>query len=75
MNVLKRLGVVFILYPILILCLVLHVLFILTCVIWGPIYYIITGEDPTDDEDLTIFFITLGESINDWFRTKFKIDG
>ena len=66
----KRAGVIFILYPVWILCIILHVVFIVTSVIWGPIYYIITGLDPMED-NITFFFIMFAESFHDWYMNKF----
>ena len=45
-NVIKRCGVVFIVGPVFILGFSLNVLMWLTVIVWGPIYYIITGNDP-----------------------------
>ena len=55
----RRFGVIFILYPIFVLCYLLHIVFVMTCAIWGPIYYIITGLDPLE-QDIIFFFMNIG---------------
>lgn len=70
----RRFGVVFILYPIFILCYLLHFVFIVTCAIWGPIYYIITGLDPLE-QDTIFFFVYLSEKFWDWYIEKFGPNG
>ena len=67
-NVIKRAGVIFILGPIFILSLLLNVLMILTIIVWGPIYYIICGEDPTSIENP---IIDICEKFCDWYLKNF----
>lgn len=68
-NVIKRCGVVFILGPIIIISLVLNTVIIALIIFWGPIYYIITGNNPLDVEPL--FFLN---GIRDWYLEKFGPD-
>lgn len=66
----KRAGLVFIVYPIWILLLLFHIILAVTCIIWGPIYYIITGKDPIE-EDLVDRFLCIGEDFYNWYIDKF----
>ena len=66
----RRFGIVFILYPVFILCCLLHIVFVMTCAIWGPIYYIITGLDPLE-QDIIFFFINIASDFYDWYINKF----
>ena len=52
-NVIKRIGVIFILVPISTIIFFINAIFIALIIIWGPIYYIVTGNDPLR-EDLII---------------------
>lgn len=61
----KRAGLVFIIFPIFILCMILNVIFWMLGIIWCPIYYIITGKDPLNEE--MAFFYNLGDNIWDWY--------
>ena len=61
----KRAGLVFIIFPIFILCMILNVVFWMLGIIWCPIYYIITGKDPINEE--MAFFYNLGDNIWDWY--------
>ena len=61
----KRAGLVFIIFPIFILCMILNVIFWMLGIIWCPIYYIITGKDPINEE--MAFFYNLGDNIWDWY--------
>ena len=70
----RRFGVIFILYPIFILCYILHILFVMTCAIWGPIYYIITGLDPLE-QDIIFFFINVASDFYDWYIEKLGPNG
>jgi len=65
----RRFGIIFILYPILILCYILHILFVITCAIWGPIYYIITGLDPLEQE-IIFFFVNVASDFYNWYIEK-----
>lgn len=65
-NVIKRCGVVFILGPIIIISLVLNTAIIISMMFWGPVYYIITGNDPFDIEPL--FFL---DGVRDWYLKNF----
>lgn len=67
----KRAGLVFIVYPIWILLFLFHLIFAMTGIIWGPIYYIITGKDPMD-EDSIYCFLDIGEEFYDWYIDKFN---
>jgi len=64
-KMIKRAGLVFIIFPIFILCIILNVIFWMLGIIWGPIYYIITGKDPINEE--LAFFYNLGEYIWEWY--------
>ena len=44
---------------------ILNVIFWILGIIWGPIYYIITGKDPINEE-MAIFY-NLGEYIWEWY--------
>ena len=70
-KVFKRIGVVFFCGPVFIIGLVLHVILIFIAIIWGPIYYIITGKDPIDDDEWT-FPLHLSEKIIDWYYKHFN---
>lgn len=59
----KRAGLVFIIFPIFVLCMILNVIFWMLGIIWCPIYYIITGKDPINEE-MAIFY-NLGDNIWD----------
>ena len=64
-KMIKRAGLVFIIFPIFILCMILNVIFWMLGIIWCPIYYIITGKDPINEE--MAFFYNLGDNIWDWY--------
>ena len=72
MDVIKRLGLVTIVVPFFVLCLVLNIVYIVLSLIWGPIYYIITGNDPWNNEDMPFLFI-IGESAIEWYMKKFNL--
>lgn len=61
----KRARLVFISFPIFILCMILNVIFWMLGIIWCPIYYIITGKDPINEE--MAFFYNLGDNIWDGY--------
>lgn len=61
----KKAGLVFIIFPIFILCMILNVIFWMLGIIWCPIYYIITGKDPINEE--MAFFYNLGDNIWDGY--------
>lgn len=61
----KRAGLVFIIFPIFILCMILNVIFWMLGIIWCPIYYIITGKDLINEE--MAFFYNLGDNIWDGY--------
>ena len=63
-NVIKRCGVIFILGPMFIILFTLDMLMFFTIIVWGPIYYIITGNNP-----LTIKFFD--ERFKNWYLEKF----
>ena len=66
----KRIGVVFFCGPIFIIGFVLHMFLVLTAIIWGPIYYIITGNDPMDGD--WSYPLDLTEKIIDWYFNHFN---
>lgn len=68
-NVIKRCGVVFIFFPLFICCLFINIIIWISTIIWGPFYYIITGNDP-----LNLKFEFYGERFNDWYFNKFGPD-
>lgn len=72
MDVIKRLGLVTIIVPFFVLCLVLNIVYIVLSLIWGPIYYIITGNDPWNNENMAFLFI-IGESAIEWYMKKFNV--
>ena len=61
----KRFLEVFFIWPIILILLILNILLILTAFVWGPIYYIFTGNDPLS-EDL------MGFNIISFFYNKFN---
>ena len=67
-NVIKRAGVIFILGPAFIFCIILNIIIWGLAIIWGPIYYIITGNDPMI-ADINPFNWT-NEFVN-WYMKKF----
>lgn len=62
-KVFKRIGVVFFCGPIFIIGITI------TAIIWGPIYYIITGNDPIDVDGT--YPLDLSEKIIDWYFNHF----
>jgi len=70
-NVIKRFGVVFIVGPIWIICLLLNLIMWGTALIWGVIYYIITGNCPFDIE---ITPINIAKNFTDWYIKRFNLD-
>lgn len=65
----KRFVEVFICIPIFIICLLLNIAFVASSILWGPIYYIITGNDPLR-EDISLFFFNVGINITDFIYRK-----
>ena len=65
----KRFIEVFICIPIFIICILLNIVFVASSILWGPIYYIITGNDPLC-EDIIVFFYNVGENITDFIDRK-----
>lgn len=65
----KRFIEVFICCPIFIICIILNIAFVISALLWGPIYYIITGNDPLC-EDISLFFFNVGENITDFIDRK-----
>ena len=51
----KRFLIVFAWGPMFILFLSINILLVGTSIIWGPIYYIITGNDPINEEIVSFF--------------------
>lgn len=72
-NVIKRCGVIFIVGPVFIIGLLLNLFMWSTCIIWGPIYYIITGRDPIDDV-FNRFPVEYSFKFTDWYFKKFNLD-
>ena len=70
-KVFKRAGVVFFCGPVFIIGITLHAFLLITAVIWGPIYYIITGNDLTDADDWT-FPMRIALKIIDWYFKHFN---
>jgi hypothetical protein len=70
-KIFKRIGVVFFCGPVFIIGLVLHIILIFTAIIWGPIYYIITGNDLTDVDDWT-FPMHIASKIINWYFKHFN---
>lgn len=68
-KVFKRTGVVFFCGPVFIIGIILHLVLIVTVIIWGPIYYIITGNDPIDVDGT--YPLDLSEKIIDWYFNHF----
>lgn len=68
-NVIKRCGVIFIFLPLFICLLFINMIIWLSVFIWGPFYYIITGNDP-----LSLEFESYGECFSDWYFNKFGPD-
>lgn len=58
----KRFVEVFICAPIFIICIIFNIIFVVSAIIWGPIYYVITGADPLT-EDLTFFWYEKGDKL------------
>ena len=67
-KVIKRAGVIFIFAPIFIMGLLLHTFTIVTAIIWGPIWYIITGKDPLSEDTIAFKFC---ESFQNWYFKHF----
>ena len=69
-NVIKRIGVVIIFGPIFVILSLLNVAVWFSVFLWGPIYYIITGNDPmTIVYNGSIVFV-----FADWYMKKFGPD-
>jgi uncharacterized metal-binding protein len=68
-KIFKRIGVVFFCGPVVIIGFLSHIFLILTVIIWGPIYYIITGNDPIDVDGT--YPLDLSEKIIDWYFIHF----
>ena len=68
-KIFKRIGVVFFCGPVFIIGFLLHIILVFTAIIWGPIYYIITGNDPIDDRS---YPLDLSEKIIDWYFNHFN---
>lgn len=68
-KIFNRIGVVFFCGPVFIIGIILHVFLLMTSIIWGPIYYIITGNDPIDSD--WSYPLDLSEKIIDWYFNHF----
>jgi hypothetical protein len=64
-KMIKRAGLVFVIFPIHFICMILNIAYWIAGIIWCPIYYIITGKDPINEE-MAIFW-NLGEFIWNWY--------
>ena len=69
-KIFKRIGVVFFCGPVFIIGFLLHIILVFTAIIWGPIYYIITGNDPIGDD--WSYPLDLSEKIIDWYLNHFN---
>lgn len=69
----RRLFAVLGVLPTMTLGIILNIVWVITSVIWGPIYYIITGEDPITEERFTLF-IDISTKISDWILKKFNLE-
>lgn len=67
-NVIKRCGVIFICGPIFIIGCLLNMILWATCIVWGPILYIITGIDPMNIEISPLDFAS---ALANWYLEKF----
>lgn len=72
MDVIKRLGLVIIVVSFFIPCSILTTVLILLSLIWGPVYYIITGNDPWNNKNMTFLF-DIGENAIEWYMKKFNL--
>ena len=54
----KRALEVFLLWPVLLILILLNILLVITSVIWGPIYYILTGDDPLREGLIGFEYVT-----------------
>ena len=72
-NVIKRIGVIFILGPVLLISFIAHLIMWISVPIWGSIYYIITGKDPVSESNETLF-LDMGTSFADWYLKRFAPD-
>jgi len=66
----KRFVEVFICGPIFIIGILLNIIFVITAIIWGPIYYIITGKDPLEEENV-FFFYSVADKITFFILKRF----
>lgn len=69
-KIFKRAGVVFFCGPVFIIGWLLHIILIFSVIIWGPIFYIITGDDPMDDD--CSYPLNLAGKIVDWYFDHFN---
>lgn len=58
----KRFIEVFICGPLFLIFIIINIIFVVSSVVWGPIYYIITGDDPLK-EDLVFFWYKQGDDL------------
>ena len=66
----KRFIEVFICGPIFIIGILLNIIFVVSVIIWGPIYYIITGKDPLEEENV-LFFYSAADKISFFILKRF----
>ena len=67
----KRFIEVFICGPIFIIGILLNIIFVVSAIIWGPIYYIITGKDPLEEEN-ALFFYSVADKITFFILKRFS---
>lgn len=67
----KRFIEVFICGPIFIIGILLNIIIVASTLIWGPIYYIFTGNDPLQEE-ISLYFCKLAGDINDFILKHFN---
>lgn len=69
-KIFNRAGVIFFCGPVFIIGFILHIILVFTAIIWGPIYYIITGNDPINSD--WSYPLDLSEKIIDWYFNHFN---
>ena len=65
----KRFVEVFICGPLFIMFIIFDIIFVISGVIWGPIYYIFTGSDPLNEE-LVFFWYNTGSNLTHYILKK-----
>ena len=67
----KRFIEVFVCGPIFIIGILLNIIIVASTLIWGPIYYIFTGNDPLQEE-ISLYFCKLARDISDFILKHFN---